>query len=201
MKKLLFALILFPLFAKAQNLPRLENDTLYTSSGFNIYNGSVLQLANGTSAAGYFRFIKFKAFRTDTYNLQNSSLQVSKLKGLKSSGDDDYSIRITGTVTLPDGKQEEVELVVNFDKAIESPDKLPDEIKVPEEYKKQRKEIVAEEPKIKTKPVDNVKQKAPDDIKNLLIADEIKKLFDLYKAGALTKDEYEAQKKKLLDRQ
>ena len=128
-------------------------------------------------------------------------MQVSKLKGLKSSGDDDYSIRITGTVTLPDGKQEEVELVVNFDKAIESPDKLPDEIKVPEEYKKQRKEIVAEEPKIKTKPVENVKQKAPDDIKNLLIADEIKKLFDLYKAGALTKDEYEAQKKKLLDRQ
>ncbi len=194
-------MMFFPFFAKAQNLPRLENDTLYTTSGFNMYNGRVLQLATGTSAAGYFRFIKFKAFRTDTYNLQNSSLQVSKLKGLKSSGDDGYSIRITGTATHLDGKQEEVELVVNFDKAIESPDRLPDEILVPAEFKNQRKEIVAEEPKQKTKPVENVKQKTPDDIKNLLIADEIKKLFDLYKAGALTKDEYETQKKKLLDRQ
>ena len=45
------------------------------------------------------------------------------------------------------------------------------------------------------------KQSTQTDIKNLLIADEIKKLFDLYKAGALTKEEYEAQKKKLLDRQ
>ena len=35
----------------------------------------------------------------------------------------------------------------------------------------------------------------------LLVADEIKKLFDLYKAGALTKEEYEAQKKKLLAKQ
>ena len=39
------------------------------------------------------------------------------------------------------------------------------------------------------------------DIKKLMVADEIKKLFDLYKAGALTKEEYEAQKKKLLERQ
>ncbi|MFM6926297.1 MAG: SHOCT domain-containing protein [Ferruginibacter sp.] len=34
-----------------------------------------------------------------------------------------------------------------------------------------------------------------------MVADEIKKLSDLYKAGALSKEEYEAQKKKLLDRQ
>ena len=39
-----------------------------------------------------------------------------------------------------------------------------------------------------------------DELKKLMVADEIKKLFDLYKAGALTKEEYEAQKKKLLER-
>ena len=41
----------------------------------------------------------------------------------------------------------------------------------------------------------------PDEIKKLMVADEIKKLFDLYKAGALTREEYEAQKKKLLEKQ
>ena len=45
------------------------------------------------------------------------------------------------------------------------------------------------------------KGKAADNIKDLLVADEIKKLFELYQAGALTKEEFETQKKKLLDRQ
>ena len=45
------------------------------------------------------------------------------------------------------------------------------------------------------------KQTVPDDLRKIMVADEIKKLFDLYKAGALTNEEYEAQKKKLLERQ
>ncbi|HMK03179.1 MAG TPA: SHOCT domain-containing protein [Ferruginibacter sp.] len=62
-------------------------------------------------------------------------------------------------------------------------------------------ETVRTETKKQELPVTEKKQPVPDDLKNLLVADEIKKLFGLYKAGALTKEEYEAQKKKLLERQ
>ena len=57
MNKLLFILLLCPLISSAQKfLPRFENDTLYTSSGYTIYKGQILHLANGTAAAGYFKF-------------------------------------------------------------------------------------------------------------------------------------------------
>ena len=49
MKKLLMILLLCPLLLTAQNiLPRFENDTLYTSSGYKIYKGLTLQFGNGT---------------------------------------------------------------------------------------------------------------------------------------------------------
>jgi hypothetical protein len=201
MKKLLLILLLCPLLSSAQ--PRFENDTLYTSGGYKIYKGQTLHLANGTSDAGYFRFIKFHSSmsRNDSYILQNSSFLVSKLKGSNNSIENNQSIRLSGIVTYNNNTKAEVELVLDFEKAIESVNGLAPELTVPEEFRNKRvqtaavetkKQIVADEPK---------KQDAPADIKKLLVADEIKKLFDLYKAGALTKEEYEAQKKKLLDRQ
>ena len=72
-----------PLLSAAQKtLPRFENDTLYTSGGYTIYKGQLLHLAQGTSAAGYFKYIKFhySMNRNDTYSLQGSSLIVNKLK-------------------------------------------------------------------------------------------------------------------------
>ena len=127
---------------------------------------------------------------------------VSRVRAYKYAGADNNSIRINGTLTYKDGRQEETDIVVNFERATEDYDGLPGELIVPEAYKVKRtprgavpetkKHVTVEEAK---------KQPAPAEIKNLLIADEIKKLFDLYKAGALTKEEYEAQKKKLLDRQ
>ena len=195
--------MLSPLFSTAQNsLPRFENDTLYTSGGYKIYKGQVLQLANGTSEAGYFRFIKFHSnmARTDTYNLQNSSLVVDKLKNYKVS-QDNYSIRVQGTVTYKDGRRADIDIIMDFEKATESLAGQPAELTVPEEFRNKQPATVATPPKNKETVAAVKKQNAPAELKNLLIADEIKKLFDLYKAGALTKEEYEAQKKKLLARQ
>jgi Short C-terminal domain len=205
MKKLVFLALICPLLSTAQNnLPRFEKDTLYTSGGYKIYKGQTLKLGTGTSDAGYFTFIKFHPtqIKNSTYTLQNSTLLVSKLRTYKYAGADNNSIRINGTVTYKDGKQEETDIVVNFERATEDYDGLPSELIVPEAYKIKRiprgaapetkKQVTVEEAK---------KQPAPAEIKNLLIADEIKKLFDLYKAGALTKEEYEAQKKKLLEKQ
>lgn len=205
MKKILFLLLLFPLFSAAQNnQPRFENDTLYTSGGYNLYKGQTLHLGSGTLAAGYFSFIKFHPglAKNNTYSLQNSSILVSKLKNYKYAGPDNNSIRITGTLTYKDGKQEETDIVMNFERATEDYDGLSSELTVPEVLKRKRNQQ-GQVTDVKKQPAANAEKKltAPDDIKKLLIADEIKKLFDLYKAGALTKEEYEAQKKKLLDRQ
>lgn len=197
MKKIISLILLCPLFSSAQNaLPRFQHDTLYTSGGYKIYKGQVLHLANGTSEAGYFKYIKFRQYRTDTYNLQNSIIEVDKLRRFKNSGQDDYSIMVFGKVTYKAGKQEDIEIIVFFDDAINA-----DELTVPAEFKKQIVKIPATEIKEKAKPVETKTQEPSGDLKNLMVADEIKKLYDLYKQGALTKEEYEAQKKKLLERQ
>ena len=210
MKKILFPLLLFPLLSSAQETqPRFENDTLYTTSGYKIYEGQVLQLAKGTSAAGYFRFIKFHTnmARTDTYTLQDGSILVKKLKNYKNSGSDKLSIRIEGTVTYKNGSKAETDIIMEFEKATQSPDRLPNELTVPEEFLvkqtiTENTAPVKQEVKRQTEPVaESKRQDSPADLKKIMVADEIKKLFDLYKSGALTKEEYEAQKKKLLERQ
>lgn len=205
MKKIFFFLLLCPLFSSAQNnLPRFENDTLTTTGEYKIYKGQTLHLATGTSAAGYFNFIKFhpSLAKNNTYSLQNSTILVSKLKAYKYSGADNNSIRITGTLTYKDGKQEETDIVMNFERATEDYDGLPSELMVPEVFKMKRSpRATTPETKKQTAPDETKKKTGVDELKKIMIADEIKKLFDLYKAGALTKEEYEAQKKKLLDRQ
>ena len=204
MKKLLLILLLVPLFSTAQNtLPRFENDTLYTSGGYKIYKGQILQFATGTSAAGYFRFIKFhqNMAKNDTYILQNGTMLVKTLKGYKYSGPENNNIRLTGTATYINGKQEEIDILVNFERVISGSDGLPGELTVDKAFKMRPAETEIKETKKQTVTDEIKKQPGADDIKKIMVADEIKKLFDLYKAGALTKEEYEAQKKKLLERQ
>ncbi len=212
MKKLIPILLFGPLFSIAQTpSPRFENDTLYTSGGYKIYKGQVLQLAKGTSEAGYFRFIKFHPGlgRNDTYILENSTILVSKLRTFKNPGSDNYSIRLNGVATRKDKSTMDIDIIMEFEKAIENRDGHA-ELTVPEEFRKKWVEVAAANPPKQTVTDENKKQTAkeetkkqpvPDELKKLLIADEIKKLFDLYKAGALTKEEYQAQKKKLLDKQ
>lgn len=203
MKLLLFTVLLCPLLSAAQNdLPRFENDTLTTTSGYKIYEGQVLQLANGSSAAGYFKYIKFHVSlaKNNTYSLQNSRLLVNRLRNYKNAGDD-ISIRIQGTVTYADGKKEETDIIMDFEKAIAGSGGLPAELTVPEAFKTSQSQTVINENKKQPAAAETKKEKAAGNIKDLLVADEIKKLFDLYQAGALTKEEYETQKKKLLDRQ
>ena len=206
MKKLLLVLLISPFVSFAQtNLPWFQNDTLTTTGGYKIYKGQTLQLASGTLDAGYFNHIKFhpNLGKNNTYSLENSRIVVSKLRNYKYSGPDNCSIRINGTLTYKDGKQEETDILLNFEKATGDYDGLAAELTVPEGLKAKRttKTVAVQETKKQPVAVEQPKQNVPDDLKKLLVADEIKKLFDLYKAGALTKEEYEAQKKKLLDRQ
>jgi hypothetical protein len=204
MKKLLFTLLICPLFSTAQTyLPWFQNDTLTTTGGYKIYKGQTLQFATGTSAAGYFNFIKFhqSMAKNNTYTLQNGSMLVKSLKAYKYSSADNNSIRIAGTVTYKDGKKEEADILLNFEKATEDYDGQPSELNIPEQFKRKPGQTTVKSETKQPVTIEPKKQTAPDDLRKLLVADEIKKLFDLYKAGALTKEEYEAQKKKLLERQ
>jgi hypothetical protein len=204
MKKALFVLLLSPLLSTAQgSLPRFENDTLYTSSGYNIYKGQTLFLGKGTSDAGYFKFVKFhySTYRSTTYLLQNSTVLVKKLKNFKNSAAGESSIEIMGTVTYPDGKKEDTYLVMNFERATEDFAGLPAELIVPAEYRNKRVVQVNSQAKTQNIVAEVKKENAPQELRKLLVADEIRKLFTLYKDGALSKEEYESQKKKLLDRQ
>lgn len=205
MKKIIIAFLFCPLFSTAQNnLPRFNNDTLYTSGGYKIYKGQTLQFAGGTSAAGYFKYLKFHSnmARTDTYILQNSTVLVDKVKNFKISGNDNYNIRISGTATLKDGKKMPVDFTMDFEKAATSYDGLLAELALPAENKPVHTTVTAttNNPAAPAE-TPSAKPTAPADIRKIMVADEIKKLFDLYKAGALTKEEYESQKKKLLERQ
>ena len=211
MIRFLFLFLICPLITNAHvSQPRFAHDTLYTSSGYSIYKGRVLQLANGTSDAGYFRFVKFHTsmIRNDTYILQNSSIRVKGLRNYKTSGDNKHTIRVNGTATLKDKTTLEVDFFLTFDKAIRGEDGSPAELVVPEEFRNvaitppvtapSPKQVPAETKKAESQG-EVKKQTEQPDIKNRLVADEIKKLFDLYKAGALTKEEYETRKKKLLE--
>ena len=204
MLKLLLVILFSPFLTTAQNnLPQFINDTLTTTGGYKIYKGQTLQFANGTSAAGYFSFVKFhqSMAKNNTYSLQNGTMLVKSLKAYKYSGADNNSIRIAGTITYKDGRKEEADILMNFERATQDYDGQPSELNIAEAFKIKANETVKSEIKKQPAVVEPKKQNVPDDLRKILVADEIKKLFDLYKAGALTKEEYEAQKKKLLDRQ
>ena len=202
--KILFVLLLSPLFLSSQNnLPMFQNDTLTTTGGYKIYKGQTIQFATGTLAAGYFTFIKFhqSMAKNNTYTLQNGTMLVKNLKGYKYSGADNNSIRMAGTITYKDGKKEEADILLNFERATEDHDGQPSELNIPEQFKRKTGQTTVKAETKQPAVAEPKKQTAPDDLRKILVADEIKKLFDLYKAGALTKEEFEAQKKKLLERQ
>ena len=176
MKKIILIFLLFPFIAKAQSvLPRFENDTLYTTSGYKIFNGQILQLASGTAENGKFRFIKLQngGENLDAFRYERTSILVRKLSDYVISGLGNHYIGISGTVTYKDGSKSKINIDINFDRAIENFAGLPSELIISEEFKNK-------------KPAG--------------IIDEIERLFKLYKEGALTQEEFEAVKKKLINK-
>ena len=98
---------------------RFENDTLYTSSGYKIYKGQIIQLASGTGENSKFRFIKYNSGpNLEAGRFQNTSILVKKLYGYKISGLGNRYIGITGTITYRDGSKSKIEIDMNFDRAI-----------------------------------------------------------------------------------
>ncbi len=189
----LSALTLFISTAHAQDngqvLPRLANDTLYTTSGYKIAIGQEIHLGTGSTPDGDFKFIRRNSsgfgtmmISTDDNDYNKSQLSLprnmaghkGKVVKIVARGNKKIGIKYEPLVTFGLGRYE-----IDADNAIAS-----GEIIVPEEYRPKSKNEAT---------IVEVKQQ-------LSVADELTKLKKLLDDGILTKEEFEAQKKKLLEK-
>ncbi|MBP8115610.1 MAG: RidA family protein [Chitinophagaceae bacterium] len=141
MKKLILIFLLCPLISTAQKtVPRFENDTVYTTSGYKIYKGQILHLDSGTAENRKFRFIKLQngGLHLENNRYQKTSILVRKLSDYKVSGLGNHYIGILGTLTYKDGSTAKINIDLNFDRAIENFTGLPGELIVPEEFKNKK---------------------------------------------------------------
>lgn len=164
-------MLLCPLVILAQRNPKFENDTLYTSSGYKIYKGKILIFAEGTGENGNFRYAKIKGNDAPGI-LANKAVTVEKVSDFKISGLGNVWIRIHGELTKNNGKRKRIIFNLAFDKAIEGFQGMAPELIVPDEFKNKSQNSAA---------------------------DEIAKFYKLYQDGVISKEEFEAQKKKLLE--
>jgi len=170
-------------------LPKIVKDTLFTTSGYKIVVGQDINLGTGSTPDGDFKFIRRNStgFGTMMVMTDNNSYNKSQLslprnmaghKGkvvkIVTRGNKKIGKTYEPLVTFGSGRYE-----IDVDNAIAT-----GEIVVPDEFKPK--------PKTTTTVVE-VKQQVS-------VADELTKLKKLYDDGVLTKDEYEAQKKKLLEK-
>lgn len=137
--KLLFALLLCPFLSTAQQpMPRFENDTLYTLSGFKIFRGQTVEFANGTERNGKFKYVSVKNGILST-SLINCSVIVKEFRKFWISGLDNGYIVFNGYLIRKDGTRDYIILQMAFDRAIENSPVLPSEIKLPGEFRNKYK--------------------------------------------------------------
>ena len=124
----------FPLLAAAQNRPRFEKDTLYTSCGYKIYTGQSLQLGKARDRDG-FRYISPRN-ASMYHSLENNTITVTGIldTNLKIPGNE--TIELTGIITYRDGSKGTVSLSMAFDHAIGNFQQGQNgELIVPEQYR------------------------------------------------------------------
>ena len=204
MKKLLLPLFLMStVFVSAQESARpeyavmkgtelttyVQKNGYVTNSGFTVKAGDELILGKGTLPNKFFAFI----YQSPVGYFTETSLDASNRKSLISTFAgkkvkvkrlQSYGTRRTGfNVVAVVGAGDIVNYWIELDQAIEA-----GEIIVPEPYASK---------------LDINKKNAPLVIQQntVSVADEIKKLKELYDSGVLTKEEYESEKKKLLAKQ
>ena len=195
MRKILTALTFSLIFSNAfsqdndNTLPKFVDDTLFTMSGYKIVVGQEINLGTGSTPDGDFKFIRRNSsgFGTmmvmtdnNAYNKSELSLprtmagHKGKVVKIVTRGNKKIGITYEPLVTFGSGRYE-----IDVDNAI-----AVGEIVVPDEFK----------PKPKTATT-IVEVKQP-----ISVADELMKLKKLYDDSVLTKDEFEAQKEKLLEK-
>jgi hypothetical protein len=174
MKKLCltFSLLLFIKYGFCQNdvLPKIVNDTLYTTSGYKITAGQEIKLGTGSRDNGDFKYITVSRSSfppsAKASMRRTSDHKIAVVKKLKQEGNSKNGYEYHIIIGAHD--------ITNYDCDIESAI-AAGEVVVPNEYKA------------------NSKTSQP-----ISVADELAKLKKLYDDSVITKEEYEMQKKKLL---
>jgi len=188
MRKLVVALLFTPALSFAQDtFPKLNGDTLYTSTGFKVVEGEKVKIGVGSTSDGDFKFIRrsstsmFAYHSTTGYQgLANAANALPRNQaGLeyKIVRIDKRGTKKTGFVYYPIINIGMTRYEIDIENAITS-----GELNVPEEFKpkKESTAVVVQQ--------------------EVSVADELVKMKKLYDDGVLTKEEYEAQKKKLLEK-
>ena len=191
MKKLLFLLLLSPCIGFAQEdsvYPRLVGDTVLLKCGYKIVKGEKLKVGTGSMDDGDFKFIRRSAtsmFQFSSTSGNNSAVNSANALPRASSKLEYKVVRIDkrgskkhGFVLYPIINIGTIRYEIDLENAIES-----GELMVPDECNPKK---LAAAPVI-------IKQE-------LSLADELTKLKKLHDDGVLNKDEYEAAKKKLLEK-
>jgi len=155
---------------QAQTLPRFNGDTLYTASGFKIFKGQLLNFAEGTGQNGHFRFVKIKG-GDNPKKLTNRTIEVRKISDYYISGLDNAYIRIKGAYPKKNGSIKIIRFKMLFEKAIQGFMGSTPELKIPNEF---------------------VKDQKPSAV------NEITRLHQLLESGAITQQEFDLLKKKLI---
>ena len=120
--------------AAALYMPVFENDTLYTSCGYPIYAGQLLQFGKATGNRGKFRYVNIKN-KIPPSSLQDNQVRVTKLKEFGVSAFGNGYITIIGTVIANNTEKGEIEMHLAFDHAIGHVPTIPGELLVPEEFR------------------------------------------------------------------
>ncbi len=132
MKKILCIFFILPIICTAQNSPRFENDTLYTSCGYKIYKGQILNFGKASGKKGKFTYVKIKN-TVDPASLEGNHITVKEMKrfGTALHG---YYIDIAGDIIFKDASKGYVELRLWFDQAIGNTTTILPELIVPKEF-------------------------------------------------------------------
>jgi hypothetical protein len=175
MKKTVYLLLLIPSLCFSQiKAPKFEHDTLYSTCGYNLYKGQQVHILNGSAKK------KFRFLRSIDYSgyLNDLRLTITDIKNYSVSSLGNGYITFVGSVTFKDGSKGRIKLKMNFERAMRPFADFPSEIEVPEQYRA----ALGEASSGKTS-----------------VADEIRKLKELLDEGAITREEFDTQKKKLLN--
>ena len=186
MKTLLSLLLVFASLASSSQT-KLEEDTIYSTSGFKVYKGQELYIGTGSTDDGDFKFIRRNSTGLGTMLMQTGDNRYDKSELSLPRNMAGHKGRVVKLVRRGTKKMGYTyEALINFsagryeidiDNAIAS-----GELKVPDEFKpKSNKEAVV------------IQQQ-------LSAADELKKMKELLDAGVLTQAEYDTQKAKILSR-
>lgn len=166
-------------YAQDSDLPRLDGDTLTTTSGFKVARGQKIKIGVGTMPDGSFKFIRRNASSLFNYSSVNQAAANSANSLQRNASGFSYTvdkIMKRGNKSLGYNFYLKFGLgILNYEVDVENAI-ASGEVVVPAEFKKISTSAATQS-----------------------LGDELKKLKDLFDNGTLTKEEYDAAKKKLLN--